>query len=163
MLQKQLNNRENAFLIIRMKGYRQTIFQIPICKLASRNAVETVRKYISNVEILKLNRRFSCKSSQTCKQTVFWLIKKRTSRSKGWYTYEVHENCPIFKTPHPPYPSTSKILRPPWLWTSNFNQTPPPSPNDNQAITRKHNPSYRFVVLYSLCVQMPIVFNYLHF
>ena len=39
---------------------------------------------------------------------------------KGWYTYDVHENCLIFKTPHLPYPSTSKILQPPWPWTSNF-------------------------------------------
>ena len=86
------------------------------------------------------------------------LIKKRTSRSKGWYTYDVQENCPIFKTPpsHPPYPSTSKILRPTWPWMSNFNQTPPtlpppPSPNHNQPIKRKHNPSCYFVALYS-CV-----------
>ena len=43
---------------------------------------------------------------------------------KGWYTYDVHENCPIFKTPYPPCPSTSKILSPPWLWTSNFKRTP---------------------------------------
>ena len=27
----------------------------------------------------------------------------------------VHENCPVFKTPHPPCPSTSKIFPP--LWT----------------------------------------------
>ena len=39
---------------------------------------------------------------------------------KGWYTYDVHQNCPIFKTPHPPCPSTSKFFLPPWPWTSNF-------------------------------------------
>ena len=32
---------------------------------------------------------------------------------KGRYTYDSHENCPIFKTPYPPCPATSKILQPP--------------------------------------------------
>ena len=45
---------------------------------------------------------------------------------KGWYTYDVHENCPIFKTPYSPCPSMSTILWPSWPWTSNFNQTLPP-------------------------------------
>ena len=32
--------------------------------------------------------------------------------SKGRYTYDVHKNCPIFKTHHPPCPATSKIFPP---------------------------------------------------
>ena len=42
------------------------------------------------------------------------------------YTYDVHENSPIFKTPNPPFPATSKILPPPSPWTSNFKRIPPP-------------------------------------
>ena len=32
---------------------------------------------------------------------------------KERYTHGVHESCPIFKTTHPPCPTTSKILPPP--------------------------------------------------
>ena len=32
---------------------------------------------------------------------------------KERYTYDVHENCPIFKTSRPPSPATSRILSPP--------------------------------------------------
>ena len=42
----------------------------------------------------------------------------------GWYTYGVHGNCPVSKTPCPSYPSTSKILPASWPWTSNFKWTP---------------------------------------
>ena len=42
---------------------------------------------------------------------------------KGWYTYDVHENCPYFKTFHPTCSSTSKILPLLWPWTSNFKGT----------------------------------------
>ena len=45
--------------------------------------------------------------------------------SKGWYTYRVHEHCPIFKTPHRSCPSASKILPPLWLWMCNFKWTTP--------------------------------------
>ena len=48
----------------------------------------------------------------------------------------IHENSFIFKTPHPPCPSTSKILGPPWRWTSNFKQTSPSS-SPLQMITNK--------------------------
>ena len=54
-----------------------------------------------------------------------------TKDQKEWYTYDVHENCQIFKTPHPPCPSTSKILPLPWSWTSNFNPLPPTTPTTN--------------------------------
>ena len=43
---------------------------------------------------------------------------------KGWYTYDVHENCSIFRTPHPPCWSMSKILPLLWPWTFNFQRTP---------------------------------------
>ena len=47
---------------------------------------------------------------------------------KGEYTYDVHENCLIFKSLHP-CSSKSKIFPPPWPWTSTFNEpTPAPSP-----------------------------------
>ena len=39
--------------------------------------------------------------------------------------HDVHENRLIFKTPHRPCSTTSKILPTPWLWTSNFRRTPP--------------------------------------
>ena len=34
-------------------------------------------------------------------------------QNKGWYTDDVHEISPIFKTPQPPWLSTSEILSPP--------------------------------------------------
>ena len=47
--------------------------------------------------------------------------------SKGWYIFDIHENCPIFKTPFPtsttPYPSMSEILPLRSPWTTNFKQT----------------------------------------
>ena len=55
-----------------------------------------------------------------------WKLRQKLKLVKGWYTYDVHENCPIFKTPNPPCPSTSKIRPPPWPWTSNFKRTPLP-------------------------------------
>ena len=54
-----------------------------------------------------------------------------------------------FQDPHPPCPSMSIILRPPWPWTSNFKRTlsrpHPSSPNDNQSIKRKHNPRMNII------------------
>ena len=44
---------------------------------------------------------------------------------QGWYTYKVHENCPIFKAHYHLCPSTSKILPLPWPRTSNFKWSPP--------------------------------------
>ena len=44
---------------------------------------------------------------------------------KGRYTHDVHGNCPICKTT--PAQATSKILPPPWPWTSNFKRIPPSS------------------------------------
>ena len=41
----------------------------------------------------------------------------------GWYTYDVHGKCSIFKTTHHPCPSTSEILQPSWPWTSNFKRS----------------------------------------
>ena len=63
---------------------------------------------------------------------------------KGWYTYDVHENCPILKIPTPCL-SMFKILPLPWSNTSNFKRIPSPtsptSPeNYNQSIKRKHKP-----------------------
>ena len=49
-----------------------------------------------------------------------------TGRDTGWYTYDVHENSVIFNPLPPlPCPSTSKILLPPWFWTSKIKWTPP--------------------------------------
>ena len=64
-------------------------------------------------------------------------------RHKGWYTYDVHENCPIFKTRHSSCPAASKILPPPWPWTSNFKRVSPPllspSPSSLVCTKEKHN------------------------
>ena len=43
---------------------------------------------------------------------------------QGWYRYDGHESCPIFRIPVPPYPSMSEIFPPPWSWTFNFKRTP---------------------------------------
>ena len=56
---------------------------------------------------------------------------------KAWYTYDVHENCQIFKTPHSPCLSAFKIPPSTWLWTFNFRRTP------NQK--RKHNPTMTII------------------
>ena len=45
-------------------------------------------------------------------------------KSKRNNYYDVHENCLIFKTPHPPCPSTFKFFPPSWPWRSNFEWTP---------------------------------------
>ena len=65
---------------------------------------------------------------------------------KGWYTYDVHENYPIFKTP----PALLVHLRPDFfpsldLGRPILNQPPPHSPNDNQSVKRKHNPRMTIV------------------
>ena len=60
--------------------------------------------------------------------------------NKGWYTYDVHNNCPIFKALHSLCSCRSIILQPPWSWTSNFKRTPSLSPTNNQLIKRTHNP-----------------------
>ena len=57
-------------------------------------------------------------------------IKIRKER----YTYNVHENCLIFKTTHPPCPSTSNIFLSRSSATSNFKRhplRPKPSPANN--------------------------------
>ena len=65
------------------------------------------------------------KSSVSCIDLLFGCQENLVTNSgvhsplhpKGRYTYDVHENCPIFKTPRPhptPCPATSKILPLPW-------------------------------------------------
>ena len=78
------------------------------------------------------------------------LIKKSvylhfSPSSQGRYTYDVHENCPIFKTPHPTCPAKSKLNPPPWPRASNFKRTTSPSPSDTQKIKRKHNPKMAII------------------
>ena len=65
--------------------------------------------------------------SSSCVFTMSYYVKL-LCYIKGWYTYDVHENYPIFKTSHPPYPSTSKLLPLSWPWTSHFKPTPSPLP-----------------------------------
>ena len=58
------------------------------------------------------------------------MIKLKGS-SKGWYTYDVHENCPIFKTLHPLHPLVHlrpKFLHPLDLGRAISNEFPPPFP-----------------------------------
>ena len=74
-------------------------------------------------------------------ETHSWMIKRRHCL----LTYDVHENCSIFKTlSHPPCLATSKILPSPRPWKSNFRRTLyfspySLSPKDNHSIKRKHN------------------------
>ena len=81
--------------------------------------------------------------------------KKRVILYMGRYTYDVHENCPIFKTPHPPCPPTSENLPPPpWPWTSNFKHPPPPpSPNNNESIKIEHDSRMTIfnIYMYIIC------------
>ena len=65
-----------------------------------------------NVWVFK--ETFVCQN-QISTSCICWL-----KTCKGWYTYGIHENCPIFKTPHPPCPSTSEIPPPSWPWMFNF-------------------------------------------
>ena len=55
---------------------------------------------------------------------------------KGQYTYDVHEKCLLFKTPHPPpsnfkHPNNPPPPPPTHTHTHTHTQTSP-SPNDNQ-------------------------------
>ena len=60
------------------------------------------------------------------KAFVYVLLKVQLS--KGQYTYDVHENCLIFMTPHPPLcPSTSKTFPPLDIGRPDLNEPPPPS------------------------------------
>ena len=78
----------------------------------------------------------------------------------GLYTYDVHENRPIFMTPHPPRPATSKILPPSWTFTSNFKRIPPvPSPNDNQSVKENIIQGWLLYVIRSL-LQVGFRFQY---
>ena len=56
----------------------------------------------------------------------------------GWYTYDVYENCPIFKTTYPLVHLRPKFFHPLVLGGPISNKTP--FPNDNQSTKRKHNP-----------------------
>ena len=44
--------------------------------------------------------------------------------SKGWYTFDTHENYPVFKTLQHPCLSTPKNFPLPWPWMSNFRWAP---------------------------------------
>ena len=57
---------------------------------------------------------------------------------KEWCTYEVHENCPIFKTCLPPLSMYVQDLSNLLSLGVQF-QTNAPSPNNNQSIKSKHN------------------------
>ena len=59
--------------------------------------------------------------SEFCRTSLVCFVKI----VKGWYTYDVHEKCLIFKTSHHPVHVYPKIFPPPWRWTSNFKQTTP--------------------------------------
>ena len=58
------------------------------------------------------------------KAFVYVLLKVQLS--KGQYTYDVHENCLIFMTPHPPLSIYVQNFSTPWHWTSRFKRTPSP-------------------------------------
>ena len=61
--------------------------------------------------------------------------------NKGWYTYDIHENCPVFKTSTPLsiYVQNSST---PLTLDIQFQANPPllpPSTNENQSVKRKYN------------------------
>ena len=54
-------------------------------------------------------------------QKFYWIgVGKLTKFCRPIDKYDVLENCPGFKTPHPRRPPTSKILPPLLPWSSNF-------------------------------------------
>ena len=64
---------------------------------------------------------------------------------KGRNTYDVHENCPIFKTSPPPLSSYVQNSSPPWPSTTPQAHThththTTHSPNDKQSVKTEHNP-----------------------
>ena len=68
--------------------------------------------------------------------------------SQERHTYDIHENCPIFKTPTHLAQLCPKIFHNLHLVRQISNELPPPpsSPNDNLSIKRKHNP--RMTIIY---------------
>ena len=69
---------------------------------------------------------------------LFLLSTEIANVCKGGYTYDVRENCPVFKTP--PLSSYVRSSSTPLTLDVQFQTNPPRSPNDNQSIKRKHNP-----------------------
>ena len=72
----------------------------------------------------------------------FWnvIFTRISSYNKGWNTCDVLENCPIFKTPHPPCPYYVQHPSTPLTLDVHIQTNPTLSPNDNQWIKRTHNP-----------------------
>ena len=76
-----------------------------------------------------------------------------------WYKYDVHENCPIFKTPHPRVhllPIFFHLLE---LGRPISNEPFHLSPNDSQSIKIKHNPRMTIYVIRSF-LQIGFCFQY---
>ena len=122
-----------------------------------------------------------------CPHAIIWSMQNETQPPDKWpykwpeiiicalfelhickrrYTYDVHENCPVFKAPHPPCSATSKILPPPWTWTSSFKQIPPPDLS-LQIITNqsKENITHRWLLYMirsflqvGLCFQFQLIY-----
>ena len=69
----------------------------------------------------------SCHSNIYESEQFFYIPQCIHFHSLGRFTYDVHENCHIFKTPNSTCPAASKFLPPPWPWTSNFKLTTPPA------------------------------------
>ena len=104
--------------------------------------------------------------SRERKELFRWSKKYFSELFKGWYTCDVHENYPIFKTLLPPCPSTSKILAPPWPWTYNFKQTPPLQMITNQlkgSIIQGYVISYIVICYrgYLICYMLYVISFYL--
>ena len=69
------------------------------------------------------NTNFTHDSNKEC--IIFLDFAVSVLDNKGWYTYDVHENCPIFKTTHTLVHLHPKFLHPLDLgWTSHFRRTP---------------------------------------
>ena len=81
----------------------------------------------------------------------------RSLYPKGWCRYDVHENFPIFKTPHALVDLPPKSFHPFDLGRPISND--PTSPNNNQSVKRKHNPRMA-IICYQIIPSVGFRFQY---
>ena len=92
-----------------------------------------------NIKILNLTCTFILAAASlelVCESFCFF--------DRGSYTYDVQENCPIFKSPDPLF-HLIPSFHPLDLGRPISNDPPSPSSNDSQSIKRKHNPKMTII------------------
>ena len=85
-------------------------------------------KFLANYLALDVIHPWLCHAMDVTQLTIFgfltflwgiemkhWTKMGQWYSISGWYTYDVHENWPIFKNPHPPSPTTIKDPIPNYL------------------------------------------------